>query len=185
MLYEIFFTSLIGLTWGAFFVKNSLTRHGRNSELFRKVDGQIDKDLFILFYLNGTVVFCAILLCNKAVSVSTCLLGMHIIRRLVESSFYTYTWNSTMHIVHFITGIIYYPLLLIRSLDSKHALVYPFTAGTIAQTLLHYYLFQKRRTVKSLHYFTELIIHSSIQIDYLNICWICTLILVNILNRRK
>lgn len=184
MLYETFLTSLIGLTWAAYFLRNTLTRHGRNSDMFMRVDGQIDKDLFILFYING-VLFAGFLSCVRSFSASTRLLVVHIVRRLFESSIYTYTWNSTMHISHFITGLVYYPLLLARTLESKHAYPYLFTVGSIVQSILHYYAFEKRKHVRHLHYLIELAIHSSIQLDALNTAWISTLILVNVLNRRR
>ncbi|KAH9386333.1 uncharacterized protein NEMAJ01_1229 [Nematocida major] len=182
MLYELFFTSLIGASWGAFFFLNELTQHGNRPG--RPPCGPIDKDWFVVFYINGAAFF-GLLWALNTPSGATALLGIHIFRRLVESSIYSYNHTSTMSLPHLVTGLVYYPLILCRSVDKSAAHVPLFVLGTLAQTVLHYLLFAKRRPVRHLHYLAELLIHSSISLDALNISWIVTFSLINILNRRR
>ncbi|KAI5188776.1 hypothetical protein NEMIN01_0144 [Nematocida minor] len=184
MLYELFFTALIGVSWGSFFLLNGLTHHGRSSHLLPNVPGRLNKDLFILFYLNGILFFGA-LWYFKAVSTSTILLGAHICRRLIESAVYTYNSRSSMNILHLATGIVYYPVLLVRSLGSKSANIPVFAVASFVQGALHYCLFKKRKSVRYLHYLCELIIHCSINMDYLNAAWIISFSAINMLNRNK
>ncbi|KAI5159183.1 hypothetical protein NEAUS03_0096 [Nematocida ausubeli] len=183
MLYEAFFTALIGISWGAFFLINPLTRHGSAGKPSTPI-GSIDKDCFVIFYLNGMAFFILIYFL-KCTSKSTYLLGFHILRRLIESSVYSYSPTSTMNFMQFATGLVYYPMLLMRSTESQTVRVPLFVAGTLLQTVLHYLLFRKKQHVKYLHYVSEMIIHSAITLDYLNLAWIISFTAINILNRNK
>lgn len=184
MLYELFFTGLIASSWTAFFFFNKLTQHGAiNRTSFQKlIYRPIDKDCFILFYINGVIFFC-VLWALKRVSSSSVLLAIHMLRRLVESSFYTYTYSSSMNLFHFFTGVFYYPLLLFRTSQRSAPHLWLFLLGTVAQSILHFILFAKRKSVRNLHYVVELLIHAGILMDPFNIAWIGTFTLINVLNR--
>ncbi|EIJ87249.1 hypothetical protein NEPAR06_0182 [Nematocida parisii] len=182
MLYEAFFTALIGVSWGVFFLINPLTQNGGVGRSVPSIS-TIDKDCFIFFYLNAAIFFILIYF-FKYTSKSTHLLGIHILRRLIESSVYSYTYTSRMNILHLAVGIIYYPMILMRSVESKSSQVYLFCAGTLLQTVAHYLMFRKKRRIRYLHYISELIIHCAICVDYLNLAWIVSFSIINILNNK-
>ncbi|KAI5181030.1 hypothetical protein NEOKW01_1271 [Nematocida sp. AWRm80] len=180
MIYEVFLSASIGVTWLSFFFANKRTLHGRHY-----IHKGIHKDMFILFYLNG-IIFSYLLSYVYKSTLGVKLLSVHLFRRAYESAMYTYGHHSKMTVIQFIFGIVYYPVVIFYVYTEKERPIYSlFIIATIIQILSHYILFRKRIFTYYTHYITEALIHYSITQERLNLAWIVTFTLINILNRRS
>ncbi|KAI5185541.1 hypothetical protein NEHOM01_0900 [Nematocida homosporus] len=177
MLYQLFFllTSLTG--WLAFFFQREKTLHGRNL-----AKQGIHKDAFIFFYLNG-LLWAFFLALRHSITGSARLMIIHLLRRTFESALYSYNCKSKMSRIHWIGGLLYYPLIVARSFNNDHPLPSLFVLASLGQAISHYLLFRKGRFTYYTHYLCESLIHYSIVQDITHVTWITTFSLINAINR--
>lgn len=129
-------------------------------------------------------------------NIKICLFG-HLLRRFVETKYlFRYSQTSYMHLIHYIVGLLYYPLmlqLLDRNFDFCSLRQALFWCGFLGQLLCHLQLARLKKGspedhncepwtgVFSLldcwnpHYFFEIVIWMSLTCDYftfLNLLWV-------------
>jgi len=177
MLYECVLSTFLLSTWACFVFFRRSTLHGGD-----QVKRGVHKDFFILFYLNGLLWMA---LCAKfSPTRCTALLCVHLLRRFFESGVYCYKIFSKMSALQFICGLIYYPVLVYHSFFVEEPPIYSmFLLSSAAQAVSHYFLFHKREFTYYTHYFTEILIHYSMNREALNCLWIASFTLINIFNR--
>lgn len=191
--YSAYFSALVLCSWGAYFLRNSLTRHGR--ECAPAGRGRVSKNLFRYFYLTGILAYAVISRCSAEPNapgsglMAHQVFVVHLARRFAECMLLKYSKDSCMSPVHLLVGLSYYPVVIAKLFRDKARLsraeLAAFLLLNLVQAVAHCVIFRSKRRLYYLHYISEFLIYLVVQKEPLNLAWIASFSLISALNSTK